>query len=126
MGSNEVVEEEGGLAITGEEEVGLVQLGTGGIGENELGSYEVVAGNAEPYRFSVEVFEDTLVSITDREISDNKHTETNRDIEERERDSHGSSRFSIRSMGLSLHFLSFENPSGYGGKLEMEAMQFSA
>lgn len=52
-----------------------------------------------------------------------KQTETR---EERERDSHGISWFSIRSVGLSLHFLSFENPSGYGGKLEMEAMQFSA
>lgn len=35
----------------------LVQLGTGGRGENELGSNEAVAGNAEPYSFSVEVFE---------------------------------------------------------------------
>lgn len=58
MGSNEGVEDEGRLAIAeGEEEVGLVQLGTGGIGENELGSNEVVAGNAESYGFSVELFD---------------------------------------------------------------------
>lgn len=58
VGSDEGVEEEGGSASTeGEKQVGLLQLGSGGVGAEELGSDEVVAGNAEFDGFSVELRE---------------------------------------------------------------------
>lgn len=62
VGSDEGVEYEGWSASAeGEEKVGLLQLGGGGVGAEELRSNEVVAGNAEFYGFSMELREGSEV-----------------------------------------------------------------
>lgn len=58
IGSEERVEEESGLAIgEGEEDVGMVQLGTRSIARYELASNEVVARNAQSDGARVDSFE---------------------------------------------------------------------